>query len=303
MTRGTWLILGASVLWGTTGTAQALAPAGATPTGIGVLRLVIAGAALLSLTGVRGRIKGLHGWPLIPTLMAAAGVAAYQLFFFAGVAATGVAVGTMVAIGSSPVFAGVLAFLVRGERPAPRWYLATAMAVAGAVLLVLPGDRVEASAAGVLLALGAGLAYAGYAVAGKGVVDSRGPDAAMAVVFSAAALMLSPLLWTSDLTWALTARGAGVILHLGLIATAVAYVLFARGLTTVPVSTAVTLSLAEPLTAALLGITLLGERPAPMELGGIALLLAGLVVLAEVKPSWLTGWRLGRSWSRRAPLP
>ncbi|REJ32864.1 MAG: hypothetical protein DIU84_09520, partial [Bacillota bacterium] len=66
---------------------------------------------------------------------------------------------------------------------------------------------------------------------------------------------------------------------------------------------AVTLSLAEPLTAALLGIAVLGERPTVTELLGIALLLAGLVVLAEVKPSWPRAWSPGGSWSKRAPSP
>lgn len=278
--QGAWLILAAGVLWGTTGTAQALAPAGATPAAIGALRLVVGGAALLVAAAKHGRFGNLRRWPIFPTLLAAAGVAAYQLLFFAGVAATGVAIGTMVAIGSAPVFAGALAFFVRGERPAARWYLATALAVGGAVLLSRPGSGLDANFAGILLALGAGAAYAGYAVSSKGLLDDLEPDATMAAVFCLAAVLLAPVLWTSDLAWAATAQGAAVILHLGLIATAAAYLLFARGLAMTPVSSAVTLSLAEPLTAALLGITLLGERPDPVEVAGILLLAAGLVVLA-----------------------
>src|SRR5690606_7194705 len=259
--RGTWLILAGAVLWGTTGTAQALAPAGATPAVIGALRLAVGAAVLLVVAAARRDLARLRGWPVLPTVLAAAGVAAYQLAFFAGVAATGVAVGTMAAIGSSPVFAGLLAWLVRGGRPAPRWYPSTALAVTGAALLALSAGQVEADVVGILLALGAGAAYAAYAVASKNVLDTRGPDAAMAVIFSGAALLLAPLLPGADLSWALSPRGAGVILHLGLITIAVAYRLYAQGLTTVPVSTAVTLSLAEPLTAALLGIAVLGERP------------------------------------------
>ncbi|MGX2961147.1 EamA family transporter [Peribacillus sp. JNUCC 23] len=45
-----------------------------------------------------------------------------------------------------------------------------------------------------------------------------------------------------------------VSLHLGIITTGIAYFLFAKGLISIPSSTAVTLSLAEPLTAALLGV-------------------------------------------------
>jgi drug/metabolite transporter, DME family len=70
-----------------------------------------------------------------------------------------------------------------------------------------------------------------------------------------------------------------VILHLGPIATAAARVLFARGLALIPVATAVTLSLAEPLTAALLGVVVLGERLTVPALTGIGLIFAGLVCL------------------------
>jgi hypothetical protein len=59
-----------------------------------------------------------------------------------------------------------------------------------------------------------------------------------------------------------------------------AYVLFSRGLALVPTSTAVTLSLAEPLTAAALGIVVLGERPSATGLLGAGLVLSGLAVLA-----------------------
>ena len=70
------------------------------------------------------------------------------------------------------------------------------------------------------------------------------------------------------------------MLHLGLFATALAYILFGKGLRLVPLATAVTLSLAEPLTAGMLGVLLLGEKlslPAGL---GIVLIFSGLVVLS-----------------------
>ena len=57
-----------------------------------------------------------------PVMAGMVAVAGYQLAFFSAVARTGVAVGTMVAIGSAPVLAGLLAWLVRGEQPPGRWY-------------------------------------------------------------------------------------------------------------------------------------------------------------------------------------
>ncbi len=280
---GAWLILLAAMLWGTTGTSQALAPTGANPVLIGALRLAVGGVALLVLAGVRGRLRIEGRWPVVPTFWAAVCVAAYQLCFFAAVSRTGVAVGTMVGIGSSPVVAGILAFLVRGERPGRRWFGATVLAIAGCTLLLAAGGGVSVNPIGILLAFGAGASYAAYTLAIKILLDGRSPDAVVAVVFSLGALLLAPFLISSDLSWLAGPRGLLVVLHLGLIATALSYRLFARGLKTVPVATAVTLSLAEPLTAALLGVVVIGERLTLPALVGICLLFGGLALLA-VRP-------------------
>lgn len=283
-TGGVWLILMAAVLWGTTGTSQALAPAGASPMTIGALRLAAGGLTLLAVALVRGGLRGGGRWPLVATLCAGGFVAAYQLTFFAAVKATGVAVGTMVAIGSSPMLAGVLAFFFRGERPGRRWAAATVLAIAGCTLLVMAGGGgISVNPLGVLLALGAGASYAAYTLAIKTLLNGRSPDAVMAVVFCLGALILSPLLLGADVSWLAEPRGALVIVHLGVIATAVAYLLFARGLETVPVASAVTLTLAEPLTAAILGVVVVGERLTPTALCGIALLFGGLALLAVGK--------------------
>jgi DME family drug/metabolite transporter len=272
-------VLAAAVLWGTTGTAQALAPEGAQPVAIGAMRLAIGGTALLVVAGIRGALRGGGRWPALATALAAGSMALYQICFFAGVAKTGVAVATIVAIGTAPILAGVLGFLVRGERPESQWVTATVCAIVGCSLLVASSDRLSVDALGIVLALGAGGAYATYAVASKRLLDERPPDAVMAVVFCLGALLLAPLLFVVDLSWLAQPRGLAVALHLGLVATAVAYILFARGLMAIPVATAVTLSLAEPLTAGTLGVVVLGERLTPSAVLGIGLIFVGLVLL------------------------
>lgn len=278
LSSGAFFVLAAGILWGTTGTTQALAPAGATPTSIGTLRLVVGGATLLLLALARGGF-GNKKWPLLPTLLAAACVASYQLCFFEAVSRTGVAVGTLVGIGSSPVMAGILGFIFRGERPQRSWVVATILALFGCSLLACGGGGLAVDPLGILLALGAGASYASYTVAIKGLLPGRTPDAVMAVVFCGGALLLSPLLLKSDLYWMASSKGLAVVIYLGVFVTGLSYALFVRGLRTVPVASAVTLSLAEPLTAALLGILVLGERLSLTALCGIPLLFAGLAVL------------------------
>lgn len=278
--NGVGLVLAAAVLWGTTGTSQALAPIGATPASVGALRLALGGSLLLGLTLLRGDWKGGRSWPLVPTAGAALFVAAYQLSFFAAVARTGVAVGTMVAIGSSPVIAGILAIVLRKGFPGTRWLVATILAIIGCTLLTGAGGEVRVNLTGILLALCAGASYSLYTLAIKEILPDRHPDTVMAAVFCGGALLLSPLLFASQLSWLLEPTGLLVALHLGAIATALSYSLFSRGLATIPVATAVTLSLAEPLTASLLGITVLGEKLTLGGISGMVLLFAGLGLLA-----------------------
>ena len=215
-------------------------------------------------------------------LLSGACVAAYQATFFAAVDDTGVAVGTVVAIGSAPVFTGLLARTFAGEQLTGRWAGATALGCAGVCTLVLgSGSGGEVSLSGVGLALFAGAGYAGYAVAGKTLMDQGAtPEALMASVFSIGAVCLVPLLAFIPTGELLTGKGLALAFYLGALPTAAAYILFARGLERIGAGETATLTLAEPVTAAALGCAVLGERPGAAALAGAALVLAGLALLA-----------------------
>jgi drug/metabolite transporter, DME family len=273
-------IVAAAALWGTTGTAQELADIGASPAVVGVARILVGGVALGVLAGWRGGPPG-HG-PRGPLIAGILGVAAYQACFFAAVDRAGVALGTLVAIGSAPVLTGLVALVASGERPARRWYPATGLAVAGGALLLAPGGDSDLDAVGLLLALGAGLAYAVYTVAAKALLEAGIPGPrVMATLFLGGALVLSPALLVGDTSGLLSGRGILMTLWLGLAATALAYVLFAAGLERLRSSTVATLSLTEPLTAALLGVVVLDERPGALAAVGAAALLSGLAVMID----------------------
>jgi drug/metabolite transporter, DME family len=285
MTGARTHILIAAVLFGTTGTAQAIGPSGLEPLAVGASRIVI-GGALLALVAIAaaaaGRIRLRTGAGPRAVLLAGACVAVYQATFFAAVADTGVAVGTVVAIGSGPAFAGLFASVFTDERLTRRWAAATALACSGVVLLVLGGGAGgSVSAPGVGLALVSGAGYAGYAVASKRMLDAGGaPEAVMAAVFGVGALLMLPLLAAVPAGGLASPGGVALVLYLGAVPTALAYVLFARGLERTGASETATLTLAEPLTAAALGVIALGERPGLTAAAGAALVLSGLAVLA-----------------------
>ncbi|HEX6417241.1 MAG TPA: DMT family transporter [Acidimicrobiales bacterium] len=282
------LVVAAATLWGTTGTARALGPADASPAAVGAARMIVGGACLVAAarwTGVLARRHGPGGaaWPAggAPALaLAAVALAAYQPLFFGGVARTGVAVGTVVGIGSSPVFAGLLGLLVRGERAGARWIVATGLAVVGTALLIGTGGGDDVDPAGVALAVGAGLSYAVYALGTKLAFDRGWPaDAVTVRVLGLAGLLLVPVALVAGVGPLLTPRGLVMVAHLGVVTVAVAYLVYGRGLHGVGVGAAGTLTLAEPATAATLGVVVLGERFGGTTAAGIALVVAGLVVL------------------------
>lgn len=273
-------VLFAAVCFGTTGTAQALGPDGADPLTVGAVRIVIGGALLVLVARViAGRSS--RPWPTRLVLASGVAIAVYQLTFFESVASTGVAIGTVVALGSAPAVTGVLARVVNGTPLTGRWAACTAAATAGVLLLVLSGESAQVEPAGVLLALAAGSGYAFYTVAAKRMLDDgHAPESVMGRAFGTAALLLVPVVLLGDTSWARSGSGAGMALYLAVVPTAIAYVAFARGLRGLSAGDTATLTLAEPLTAAALGALVLGERPGLLAIAGAALVLAGLFALA-----------------------
>jgi DME family drug/metabolite transporter len=272
------LVFMAATLWGTTGTAQALGPDGITPLTVAFTRM-LGGSLLLAFAARTGSTSSVRLLPRVPLAIAIGAMASSQPIFFAAVERTGVAVGTIVAIGSGPLIAGLLGWLIRREPVSRRWYLATALSVPGTVLLGSGGESAGVDTVGLLLAIGAGVVWAVYLVGAKAVFDEADPVYAAGVVFAGAAIVLAPFALVADVGWIASTRGALVALWLAPIATGVSYVLFSRGLQSTGVAVAATMTLAEPLTATLLGLVVLAEPAQLSTVAGIALIVAGLGVL------------------------
>jgi DME family drug/metabolite transporter len=268
------------MLWGTTGTSRALGPDAASPVAVGAVRVALGGGILLVAAHRRGLRLRLPGWPRPPVAIAVAAMAAYQPLFFAGVSKAGVAIGTVVGIGTSPIAGGILGRLVRHERLGGHWVMATLLGIAGAILLGTGGDTGDDVAVGLLLAIGAGVAYAIYVAASAAPLDDHPPADVAAVALGGAGLALLPVAVLTGSGWLADGDGAVMALWLGLATVAVAYPLLARGLAQVGVGATATLTLAEPATAAVLGLVLLDERLEPAGWLGLGLVAAGVAVEA-----------------------
>jgi len=278
-----YFILFAACLWGTTGTVQTLAPAGAGPIAVGAARIVLGGLLLLAVAAPGDGLRRLQrgGRTTWGLLAAGAGcVAIYQTCFFAGVSVTGVATGTVVTIGSGPVFAGLLGWLTGQSRLGRRWTVSTLGAVAGCAVLVGGGQAAGVRPLGVGLALLSGMGYASYATIAAYLIRRGDSDrAVVAALFGGAAVLLLPVLVVSGGGWLLTGRGLLLTAYLGAVTTTVGYLWYGRGLRTTSAAAATTITLAEPAVAALLSVTVLGERLGAAATAGLALLAASLVLL------------------------
>jgi DME family drug/metabolite transporter len=293
-------VLLAAVLFGTTGTAQALGPDDATPLGVGWLRIAVGAAALAAAGAIVARRQARPpgwradvGWLVLGGI----GVAAYQPTFFTGTDRAGVALGTIVALGSGPAFAGALDAVLFRRRPAASWVRATAIALTGCALLVAAqGGATVVDAVGVAAALAAGASFAVYATAAK-VLIVRGMDAtvALAAMFVIGAVLLAPLGLAQPLGWATSRDGALMVAHLGIVTVAVAYALYGYGLRSLPTSTAVVLTLAEPVMAAVAGVVVLDEELPALGWIGAAVVVAGLGLGGRAPAPRATPGPVGRS--------
>ncbi|GLC89470.1 DMT family transporter [Lysinibacillus piscis] len=269
------MVLFAAILWGTTGTTQTFLQGDISPIAVACLRSAIGGGVLL----VFARTIKWTTWPWRWNILAAIAIALFQGLFFSSIRYMGVAIGTVVTIGSAPVFAGVIEWLIWKVRLAKIWVISTTFAILGCFLLFAVGGKATVNSFGILLALGGGCMFALYTNVSKRLTERVATMPAVAMTFSLCALLLLPFAWYEGLSWMGTMNNVWPMIYMGIATTSLAYMLFLGGLRAIPSSAAVTLSLAEPLTAALLGVFFLGEYLAWTSWVGILFIFAGILVL------------------------
>lgn len=270
----------AALLFSTSGTAQALADVDATPLAVGAFRLLVGTTLLIVLLPTFGQRRRdvLRIWRMRVALVAGACIGLFQWAFFAGVKGAGVALGTVLVIGSAPVFAGVLSWIVFRRPPSRAWALATGIGVAGLILLSSAGMS-AGSLDGVILSLMAGAAVAVYTVGAKVLLD-RGvhPILLLASTCAFGGVLLLPIAAMQPLSWVLEPRGVALVLYLGIATLAMANTLQLRGIRALGPAPVTTLMLAEPVLATLLGVIVLGESLGGVGWLGFVLVLASLAL-------------------------
>ncbi len=284
--RGFLLVVLGALLWGTSGiTADVVAGrTGLDPLDIAWHRRAVGAAVLVAVHLLsrrpsgpgRARLPGGLRWRLVGV---GAGLAGYQVAYFAAVATAGVSIATLVALGLAPLLVSVGAALLGHGRPDRATGIALVVALAGLVLLVgvsAGGDGGDAVLLGALAAVGGAVAYASVVLLSAGV---PGGVPTTTAGFGIGAVLLTPVAVVAGLDSTGDPVALALLLYLGAVPSALAYGLFFTGVRTVPAAVASIVTLFEPLTATALAAVLLGERLAPTALAGGALMLGAVTAL------------------------
>jgi DME family drug/metabolite transporter len=305
--RGLFLVCCAGVVWGTIGPAVQLVheQSGLSPWTIGAYRAMAAVPALVLASLVAGRLRACLTlarcrWRRV--VITGLSTAAFQLLFFCAVVATGVSVATVVSLGLAPVLLLILSGVQRRRAPAPDQIATVATALVGLGLVSIAGgtgNEAPHAALGILAALGSGTAYAVSTQVGAPLSREHDALAVTTVTTSVAAAALVPggLAVAYLRGEAMTTTDAGswlLVLYLGVVTMGFAYVLLFAGLRTTTSGAAVVATLLEPVTAVLIAVLLLDERPTPAVVVGALLILAAIATLGRrAEPEPLSGYPPG----------
>ena len=250
-----------------------------------VLRFVTAGLVLGVLFARSRPLAGIRERSVWPRLLLMGLVdAATLLLFFIALRGTSVAIGMFLQF-LAPVWVALLAPRVFRARTERIVYPALGIALAGLAVILTPsllGEGVRVSTGGVVAGLAAGI---GYAVFQLVVKDLTRRVRAVTIVVTEAwldAIILLPLaLWqTVGAGYQLTTRDlvSGVIL--GVVCTALAYMMWTEGVGRIKVQHSSILGYLEPVSAPIYALLLLGQGISVWTVaGGALIVLAGLLVV------------------------
>jgi len=280
------LLIGLSVLWGGSFFFVGVAVDGLPPLTIVVLRVGIAAFALnvavvalgLRMPSDRRAWGAFLGMGLLNNLIPFSLIAWGQTHIASGLAS--------ILNATTPLCTVVVAhFLTRDEKMNAGRLAGVVIGFAGVVVMIGPGALQElgVNVAAQLAVLAAAIAYAFAGVFGRRFRQMDIPPLITATgQVTASTLMLVPMALVVDRPWTLpmpTTEVWGAVVGLALLSTALAYVLYFRILATAGATNLLLVTFLIPISAILLGATLLGERLATQHFAGMVLIGLGLAAI------------------------
>src|SRR5437867_1681188 len=195
------------------------------------------------------------------------------------------------------VLVGLLAWVIMRERPSNRALAAIPVALVGVVLIsgaFEHGAYGRNPGLGVAFGILTALSYSGFLlVLRAGNKDVRRPAGPLfdATLVSGLACIPIGLVW-GNLEWAPDWKAQGYLLLLALSSQALGWLLISITLPRLPAALTSVLLTFQPILSVLFAWAILTESPSALQLGGVALILSGLLIVSA-----------GRRQEPRAPEP
>ena len=262
---GILAVILASLLWGTTGTAATFAPA-LSPLFIGSFAMGMGGILQCGLATV----KIVHDRALLAVhcrflIVGALAVAIYPLAFYSSMRLSGVTIGTVVSIGLAPILSAIIEYFSRDFQLNKQWAMGALLGIIGMVMLAF-SDNASTTIQythvnlGILLGLVAGLTYALYSWSARQLMlKGVNTKAAMGATFGCGGLLLIPVMLITGSAFVNSWNNMAVGFYMALIPMFLGYRCYGFGLSKISASMATTITLLEPVIAAILAMLIVGE--------------------------------------------
>ncbi len=256
--RGLALFIALSIIWGTPYLFIRIAVEYVEPSVMVALRVALAAILLLPVALARGQFRGIR--PYLPWVAVFALVEITGPFLMLGYAETALASSTTaLLIAAVPIVAAVLArSLGLDRRLGGLRVLGLAIGISGVAVLVgldIPGDQWWAVGAAAVTVIGYAL---GPIVISTKLADAP-PLAVITLALAANALVYAPIAWVQRPTTPVPASAWWSIAVLGVLATAIAFLIFFALVAEVGPSRMTVITFLNPAVAVLLGVLILSE--------------------------------------------
>jgi DME family drug/metabolite transporter len=231
--------------------------------------------------------------------MGAISIGLFHVMWNTAVLVNGVSVATVIQA-NAPIFVTLMAWLLWREPLTRRKIGAIVLAFLGTVLIArLDGlGSTQVTLFGLLIALGAALAYGGFSLFGKKLVGDYSPWTILLYAFGFGALTLLPFQIRTAIPWPIPVSVLGFFAALVLLSTISGFVLYTTGLRRLQASVAAIVATTEVPFAAVVSYIALGERLDGWQILGAVLVIVGVILL-----SWPKGWlKYVGANARRQPL-
>ncbi|MEV4507352.1 EamA family transporter [Dactylosporangium sp. NPDC049525] len=279
--RGLFFIAFAAVSWGVGGFVAAVlyGHSGLGPIAVTFWRYLGGILLLMAMRPFRTRDEAPRS--RTRTILNGLGMALYQAAYYVAIDLAGVAVATVVVLGSGPVLVAVGARVFLGERLGRTGAATIAVSLTGLVLLVNADGSGKNPVAGLAVALVSAAGYAAVTLLNRAAKDD--PFESALGGFAVGIVALLPLALIEGLLPTRGGLGAtvGLLAFLGAVPTALAYALFFAGLTVVRATTAAVVALVEPVAAVTLGVLVLHEPLTAWSAAGAGLLVLSVLISGQ----------------------